>query len=213
MPRGGARPGSGPAPSLGALARVRDGKEWVRLPQRGLAEDEVPPWPEHLPEHEPLPQPRPLRDGATDLQRETHEDRVAAYDRSVLRAHERNEAERTYWHRLWAEQPQAHVWRADGTEDIVALFVRTTLEASEPGGTTSARTLVKQLASDLLLNTAALHSARYVIDRTMQGEPAMPDAGQQPHVATGTGTTGPVRSIRDGLTIVPPVVDDDDADG
>jgi hypothetical protein len=209
MPRGGARPGSGPAPSLDALKRVRDGKEWVRLPQRGLLEDDVPLWPAHLPEHRPLPEPRPLRDGASDLQREQHEDRVAAYDRSVLRAHERNEAERAYWCRLWSEQPQAHVWRADGTEDVVALFVRTTLEAAEPGGTTSARTLVKQLASDLLLNTAALHSARYVIDRTMEGQPAMPDAGAQPHVATGTGGAVPTRSIRDGLHIVPPVDDDE----
>lgn len=211
MPRGGARPGSGPAPSLGALARVRDGKEWVRLPQAGLAEDEAPPWPEHLPEHEPLPAPRALRDGATELQREAHAERVEAYDRSVTRAMEANERERAYWHRLWTEQPQAHVWRADGTEDIVALFVRTTLEAALPSGTTSARTLVKQLASDLLLNTAALHSARYVIDRTMQGEPAMPDAAAQPHVATGTGGHVAMPSVRDGLHIVPPV-DDDDAD-
>lgn len=212
MPRGGARPGSGPAPRLDALKRVRDGKEWVRLPKHGLAEDQVPPWPPHLPEHEPLPEPRPLRDEATELQREQHDERVAAYDRSVLRAMRLNEAERVYWTRLWTEQPQAHVWRADGTEDIVALFVRTTLEASEPGGTTTARTLVKQLASDLLLNTAALHSARYVIDREMEGEPAMPDAGAQPAVATGTNGAAPVRSIRDGLHVVPPVQDDDDPD-
>lgn len=191
---------------------MRDGKEWVRLPQAGVAEDEVPEWPSYMPEHQPLPQPRALRDGATELQREQYEDRVAAYDRSVVYAMERNDAERSYWRELWTTQPQAHVWRADGTEDIVALFVRTTLEASQPGGTTSARTLVKQLASDLLLNTAALHSARYVIDRTMEGAPAMPDAAAQPHVATGTGGAAPVRSIRDGLHVVPPPAADDDDD-
>lgn len=212
MPRGGARPGSGPAPDLGALKRVRDGKEWVRLPQCGLPEDDVPPWPAHMPDHEPLPEPRPLRDGATALQEDEHADRMARWERSVTYAMEANERERDYWRRLWTEQPQAHVWRADGTEDVVALFVRTSLEASAPGGSATLRTLVKQLASDLLLNTAALHSARYVIDRTMSGEPAMPDAAAQPHVATGTAGGPPTRSIRDGLSIVPPMVDDDDDD-
>ena len=34
------------------LKRVRDGKEWVKLPQRGLPDDDVPPWPVHLVDHE-----------------------------------------------------------------------------------------------------------------------------------------------------------------
>ncbi len=200
MPRGGARPNSGPAPSLGALERVRDGKEWTRLPKHGLREGEVPEWPPHMAPEAPS-WPSAAKDDAQQRQR----------DYEMLRWTAEREREAAYWQRLWATQPQAHVWRADGTEDIVAMYARSVIEASEPGATATSRTLVKQLASDLLLNTGALHSARYIIDREMEGEVAFPDAGAQPAVATGTDG-GSVRSIRDGLTIVPLVSNDDDDD-
>lgn len=196
MTRGGPRPGSGPAPSVDALKRVRDGKEWTRLPKQGLQEDQVPTWPEHM-RTEPPTWPEVAKTASE----------MAERDRLRLRWTSEREREHAYWTRLWTLQPQAHVWRADGTEDVVALFVRTMTEASEPGATTAVRTLAKQLSSDLLLNTAALHSARYVIDREMEGEPAFPDLG----AVAATGTTGPAaprRSIRDGLTIVPPPDDD-----
>ena len=209
MPRGGARIGSGPPPDLNALKRVRDGKEWVRLPQKGISARSVPRWPAHMPEHVGLPDPRPPRAGASPEQLEAYEEKLAAADRSRTEAMEFNERELDYWRQLWTKQPQAHVWRADGTEDVVALFVRTSIEATQPGSTVGARTLVKQLSQDLLLNTAALHSARYIIDRTMKGSPAMPDPSrpQQPARAAR-----PARSIRDGLHVVPSPADDDDTD-
>jgi len=44
MVKGGARPHSGPAPNLNALARNRDGADWTRLPATGRQGD-IPEWP------------------------------------------------------------------------------------------------------------------------------------------------------------------------
>lgn len=47
MPKGGARRGTGPAPSPDALRRERDGREWTRLPASGRV-GETPAWPEEM---------------------------------------------------------------------------------------------------------------------------------------------------------------------
>jgi hypothetical protein len=197
---GGARANGGPAPELGSLKRVRDGKEWVKLPACGLPE--APPWPGQMEMRAPT-----WPDAAKDEGVQGHRDALALEYAAVA------ERELAFWERLWTEQPQAWVWQADGLADQVALYVRNTLEAMEPGATGAVRTLSRQLAGELLLSTHSLHSARYVIDREMKGTPAFPDLTGLDQPAQATGTTGgaQVRSIRDGLAIVRPPDDDDDA--
>jgi hypothetical protein len=170
MPKGGARTRSGTPPDPDALARNRDGAEWVKLPAKGR-QGPTPPWP-------------------------TQMGTISADEKKV-------------WERLW-KTPQALVWEADGVHDTVALYVRTLCEASLEGSPTTLRVLVRQQQDALLLSIPALHHAKFVIDKKLDGAtPGIVDHG-------ATGTTGAaVRtsggSARDRFTVVP-TTDDEDAD-
>lgn len=181
MPRGGARLRSGPPPDMNALRRERDGKDWTKLPAAGRTGD-PPPWP--LPEDVVTAvKLERTRQKAANLREDwMHaEGRAAAAlgrkleaceeELAVLEATaERAEAdEQEMWRRLW-RTPQALVWEADGVADLVAMYVRAFLEASQPDAAAQKRLVSKQFADSLLLTTPALHSARYVIVPTAEDD-------------------------------------------
>lgn len=116
--------------------------------------------------------------------------------------------EERVWRRLW-KTPQALVWEADGVHDTVALYVRSLCEAAKPDASTAVRTLVRQQQDALLLSIPALHSARFVIDKKLDGAtPGIVDPGE---VATGT-TGAPAHaggSARDRFRIVPNATGDE----
>lgn len=165
---GGARPRSGPPPDTGALRRERDGKDWTRLPAVGLTDADVPPWPDTMPPYE--------------VNAEGEASLLFGSDEIAM------------WTRLW-KKPQARVWKADGVEDLVALYVRTYLEAAAPGGPVGKGTLAKQLGEQLLLSTPALHAARYVIDASLGAPASGLFAVPEP--------TSSASDVRGGLSVVP----------
>lgn len=112
------------------------------------------------------------------------------------------------WDRLW-RTPQALVWDADGVHDTVALYVRTLCEASAEGASTALRTLVRQQQDALLLSIPALHSARYVIDKRLDGATPGFDHPEQQAAPGAAARTG--GSARDRFTVVP-TPDEDDTD-
>lgn len=63
------------------------------------------------------------------------------------------------WISLW-RKPVALLWERDGQFEYVALYVRTFCEAELPGAIASYRTLVRQMAGELLLTIPAMLSAR-----------------------------------------------------
>ena len=67
--------------------------------------------------------------------------------------------EEDLWAKHWA-MPQSVLWLKNGLELQVAMYVRTFVEAEVPGAPTSTRTLLKQLANDLLLTLPAMLAAR-----------------------------------------------------
>jgi hypothetical protein len=155
------------APSVFALKRNRDGKEWTRLPAHGrLAE--APEWPDEAP---------PARDNEIVL-----------------------------WRRLWT-LPQAIVWEADHSHDMVALYVRTFLEAMQHRAGAHARTFTKQLAGELLLTPSALAQGRYVIQGTDEDK-AIQDAlsGGADRAGVATRSGGRDRGVV--VRIVPPITDE-----
>jgi hypothetical protein len=83
-------------------------------------------------------------------------------------------SELSMWTRLW-KMPQAHIWHADHTADLVALYVRSFIKASQPDASASNATVVKQMGDHLMLSTPALFAGRYVItdspeDQIMTGQ-------------------------------------------
>jgi len=116
------------------------------------------------------------------------------------------------WRRVWM-LPQALVWEADRTNDMVAFYVRTYLEAMQPRAGAQARTFVKQMSEALLLTPGALAQQRYVIEgsdeaRAIDAAIATHD-GAKP--APGRARRG--ASARDRFTVVTqPEPDEDDED-
>jgi hypothetical protein len=117
--------------------------------------------------------------------------------------------ELSMWNRLWREKPQAQVWLADHTHDVVALYVRIFLDSTKKAAPAVRATQAKQLADTLLLTTPALHAARYVIS-TVRGHEGL-EASRAAHPA-GTGEPRRRGSARANLTVVEPHGDDDAED-
>lgn len=202
---------------MNALRRDRDGKDWTRLPASGRSGD-VPEWP--LPPDVTTEaeleiarkRAQTLRDDwmeadgrqAAGLAKKLDK---AERDVAVLEARAKHAAaqELEMWQRLW-RTPQALVWAADGVEDMVAMYVRTFIEASAPGAAANMRQLAKQYAEALLLSVQALHAARYVIVED-DGTPT----ADAPATAAATGTDTPAPRRRRGGLSVAPEPDADDA--
>jgi hypothetical protein len=70
--------------------------------------------------------------------------------------------ERTVWTQMW-KRPQAIVWEEQSSHRQVAMHVRTSVEAEEPGATAAIRGLLLRQENDLLLSHAALLRAGFRI--------------------------------------------------
>lgn len=70
--------------------------------------------------------------------------------------------ERTVWNQMW-KRPQAIVWEEQMSHRQVAMHVRTSVEAEEPGATAALRGLLLRQENDLLLSHAALLRAGFRI--------------------------------------------------
>lgn len=70
--------------------------------------------------------------------------------------------ELSLWETMW-RKPVAILWERDGQLEYVALYVRAFVEAEQIGAPTASRTLVKQLAGELLLTIPAMYSAHVKI--------------------------------------------------
>jgi hypothetical protein len=77
--------------------------------------------------------------------------------------------ELSMWTRLW-KMPQAHVWHADHTADLVGLYVRSYVRSVKPDAPSSSVVVVKQMGDHLLLSTPALFAGRYVITGSPEDE-------------------------------------------
>lgn len=108
--------------------------------------------------------------------------------------------EEAMWIRLW-KMPQALVWEADRSHDLVALYVRTMIEAMQPGARDPARNQARYLSAELLLTPSALLSARYVIAGSE--EDSALQASITRHPAGSKGHAGRPRSARDRFQVVP----------
>jgi len=73
------------------------------------------------------------------------------------------------WERLW-RMPQAHVWHADHTVDLVGLYVRAFQKAVKPDAAAANTVIAKQMGDHLLLSTPALFAGRYVITGSPEDE-------------------------------------------
>ncbi|MGX9346628.1 hypothetical protein [Microbacterium sp. KNMS] len=78
--------------------------------------------------------------------------------------------EREVWRSLW-KKPQAIVWEEQGSERQVAMYVRTSVEAEEPGATAALRSLLLRQENDLLLTHAALLRAGFRISTSASVAP------------------------------------------
>lgn len=70
--------------------------------------------------------------------------------------------EEQLWARFWAK-PQAAIWERDALDEQVAIFVRTFAGAELVDSSVALRTLLRQLAGELLLTTPAMYAARVKI--------------------------------------------------
>lgn len=59
------------------------------------------------------------------------------------------------WSQMW-KKPQAIVWEEQSSQRQVAMYVRTSVEAEEPGATAALRGLLLRQENDLMLSHAAL---------------------------------------------------------
>lgn len=123
------------------------------------------------------------------------------------------------WTRLW-RMPQAHVWHADHTADLVGLYVRAFSRAVAPNAPATGMTIAKQMGDHLLLSTPALFAGRYVItdspeDQILSGqhrtasETTPPSAGGRRPRSAGRGSS----RDRMPVSIVPdPEIDSNESD-
>lgn len=123
------------------------------------------------------------------------------------------------WQRLW-RMPQAHVWHADHTVDLVGLYVRAFQKAVKPDAAAANTVIAKQMGDHLLLSTPALFAGRYVItgseeDEILSGqrraasETASPSTGGRRPRSAGRGSA----RERMPVSIVPdPEPDPDESD-
>lgn len=116
-----------------------------------------------------------------------------------LEVPEPNQEEIDFWNRIW-QSPQAILWEADQTYDLVAFYVRTHLEAMHPRAGAQARTFARQLAESLYLTGPALASGRYVIQQSSEAR-AIQAARDVPIQDASIARRG--KRARAGLKVLP----------
>lgn len=109
--------------------------------------------------------------------------------------------ERTVWGQMW-KRPQAIIWEEQSSHRQVAMYVRTSVEAEEPGATAALRGLLLRQENDLMLSHAALLRAGFRIS-TNPAPAASTVASSKP-----TAAKRQVPSSRGRLRALPNVGDD-----
>lgn len=108
--------------------------------------------------------------------------------------------ERTVWGQMW-KRPQAIIWEEQSSHRQVAMYVRTSVEAEEPGATAALRGLLLRQENDLMLSHAALLRAGFRISTNPAPAPTV--ASSKP-----AATKRQVPSSRGRLRALPNVGDD-----
>jgi hypothetical protein len=119
------------------------------------------------------------------------------------------------WREMWT-MPQALIWEADRSYDLVAFYVRTYLEAMKPRAGAQARMFVRQLSNDLYLAPSALAQGRYVVMGTDEDNAIQAAIGAAASGATSASGNAKKTGARGRFTVVQPVAEpsavEDDAD-
>lgn len=80
--------------------------------------------------------------------------------------------EKAVWASMW-QRPQAIVWDEQLSHRQVAMYVRTSVEAEQPGATASLRNLLLRQENDLLLSHASLLRAGFRISVNPTASPTV----------------------------------------
>lgn len=113
-----------------------------------------------------------------------------------------SEGEHELWEKMWLTYPQAAIWERDHLELSVAAYVRIWVMSMTGKRSAIHATNAKQLASELLLSTHALRSAKCVVEGS--ADAAALASHRPPSANETTPAGGPTSSARNRLTVVPP---------
>lgn len=107
-----------------------------------------------------------------------------------------SEREATVWAEMW-RRPQAIVWEEQSSQRQVAMHVRTSVEAEEPGATAAIRGLLLRQENDLLLSHAALLRAGFRV--SVNPAPSAKITASSPQVARRLvpSARGRLRAVED----------------
>ncbi len=143
MPRGGARPGSGPKPNPHSLRTAIRTEKGTMPPVLSI-------------------------DGVTETLPRARAGRAPAWPLSTA-----TPTETKVWREHW-KLPQAIIWERNEQHMMVAMYVRTFVQAMEHDAKPSLRSLVLRQQQNLLLDVMALRRAGFQISRreTTSGQPA-----------------------------------------
>lgn len=115
------------------------------------------------------------------------------------------------WTRLW-QLPQAIVWHNDNALDMVVVYVRALLQASQPKAGPGVLASFRQYSEVLLLTSPALRSQRYFIQDSDDDAVLNPDLdAPMIQVLKQTGTEG-ADVVRGRFKVLRPQDDEDDED-
>lgn len=104
--------------------------------------------------------------------------------------------ERVVWAQMW-KKPQAIVWEEQSSHRQVAMHVRTSVEAEEPGATAALRGLLLRQENDLLLSHASLLRAGFRI--SVNQAPSQTISSSKPQAARRSvpSARGRLRAVED----------------
>lgn len=105
--------------------------------------------------------------------------------------------ERSVWNQMW-KRPQAIVWEEQMLHRQVGIYVRTSVEAEQPGATAALRGLLLRQENDLLLSHASLLRAGFRISVNPTATPTV-------SAKTTAAAKRQVPSARGRLRLIPDV--------
>jgi hypothetical protein len=115
-------------------------------------------------------------------------------------------AEQAYWNRIWAEYPQAHIWKRSRMEMQVATYVRLALFCASGYPKPAFLAALARLDMELLISVHAMRAARVIIDEKIDDvvEEQTHRLGVAPVIQIGGG------SVRSRMGAAPPAAPEDD---
>lgn len=118
-------------------------------------------------------------------------------------------AEQAYWNRIWAEYPQAHIWKRQRMEMQVAAYVRTAVFCASGYPKSTMLTVMRQQTQELLISPHALRAARCVIDEEIENviDETTTPLGVAPVIQIAGGS---VRDRMRAAATVAPLEDDEE---